>query len=168
MPPSTTDDEVLRMLQTALVERFHLRMHWQEKELPVYALVVDKNGPNLVPTADADAPPSVTLMPYSLDAHNRSMDGLAAILRQWTDREVVNMTGLNGSYDFKLKWSPDSTDPALKGAASPGQPTNPAVRFAESGSPLLVLKSLGLRAERRRVPLKFLIIDSADKTPAEN
>jgi uncharacterized protein (TIGR03435 family) len=156
------------MLQIALVERFHLRMHWQERELPVYALVVDKNGPKLVPTADADAPPSVTPMPYSLEAHNRSMDGLAAILRQWTDREVVNMTGLKGSYDFKLSWAPDSTDPAPKSAATAGQSKTAAGRVAESGSPLLALKTLGLRVERRRVLLKFLIIDSADKTPAEN
>jgi uncharacterized protein (TIGR03435 family) len=130
----------------------------------VYALVVDKNGPKLVTTPEPGAIPNVTLMPSSVDARNRSIDDLAAIIMRRTDRPVVNMTGLNGSYDFKLNWTPDSSDLAPKSAVGTGQPkTSP-----ESGSPLRALKDLGLRAERRRIPLKFLIIDYADRNSAEN
>src|SRR5215472_17250527 len=41
------DDELMRMLQTLLGERFKLQCHRQSKEFPVYALVVAKSGPKL-------------------------------------------------------------------------------------------------------------------------
>ena len=45
------------MLQSLLADRFKLAIHSESKELPVYALVVGKNGLKLdPPPADADAP----------------------------------------------------------------------------------------------------------------
>jgi len=43
------DDELMQMLQALLVERFKLTFHNDEKELPVYALVVDKKGLKIQP-----------------------------------------------------------------------------------------------------------------------
>ena len=40
-------DEVRRMFQTLLADRFQLRLHRETKSLPVYALVTGKNGPKL-------------------------------------------------------------------------------------------------------------------------
>jgi uncharacterized protein (TIGR03435 family) len=42
------------MLQSLLADRFNLKVHWQKRELPVYALVVAKDGPKFKPFA----PPS--------------------------------------------------------------------------------------------------------------
>lgn len=39
----------VRMIQAALVDRFGLVYHRETRELPVYALVVAKNGPKLAP-----------------------------------------------------------------------------------------------------------------------
>ena len=39
--------EARQMLQTLLADRFQLKFHREKKELPVYALVVAKNGPKL-------------------------------------------------------------------------------------------------------------------------
>ena len=45
-----TLDEARVMLQTLLAERFQLKIHRETRELPVYALVVAKNGPKLKPS----------------------------------------------------------------------------------------------------------------------
>src|SRR5207248_5001548 len=46
--PSSVE-ELHVMLQNLLAERFKLQFHRETKELPVYALSVDKNGPKLTP-----------------------------------------------------------------------------------------------------------------------
>jgi uncharacterized protein (TIGR03435 family) len=65
MPPDTTMEQFRTMLQNLLAERFKLTMHRETKELPMYSLVVAKNGPKMkesgeappVKEGDADAPP---------------------------------------------------------------------------------------------------------------
>jgi uncharacterized protein (TIGR03435 family) len=57
MPEGVSKDRMPEMLQALLVERFKLSIHRENKEQPVYALVVGKNGPKLKEaSAEADAP----------------------------------------------------------------------------------------------------------------
>jgi len=57
IPEGVSKDMVPEMLQSLLIERFKLAIHRENKEEPVYALVVGKNGQKLQPpAADADAP----------------------------------------------------------------------------------------------------------------
>ena len=42
------------MLQSLLAERFHLVMRHDTREMPVYALVVDKNGPKFKEASESD------------------------------------------------------------------------------------------------------------------
>ncbi len=44
MPPETTRQQRLFMLQNLLIERFKLTSHREEKELPMYSLAMGKNG----------------------------------------------------------------------------------------------------------------------------
>ena len=66
IPPHTTAEQFQIMLQTLLAERFHLVVHREDKETPVFALIVVKSGakvkpsPPAVPAKDeqtADGPP---------------------------------------------------------------------------------------------------------------
>lgn len=62
LPSDTTNPQFGVMLQNLLAERFKLKVHREKKELPVYSLVVGKNGPKLKQAAPApadseDAPP---------------------------------------------------------------------------------------------------------------
>jgi len=57
IPEGGSKDMVPEMLQLLLAERFKLAIHRENKEQPVYALTVGKNGQKLqAPAADADAP----------------------------------------------------------------------------------------------------------------
>jgi uncharacterized protein (TIGR03435 family) len=91
------------------------------------------------------------------------MSGLAAVLSRWTDRPVVDMTGISGVYNFKLNWKEDST------VAPNPEIVRPLEQLSMDAAPALhSVASLGLRAERRKVPLKYFIVDHAEKEPTAN
>ena len=47
-----TKDEFRKMLQTLLVERFNFKFHREQKEMPVYAMIVEKGGPKFKESAN--------------------------------------------------------------------------------------------------------------------
>jgi uncharacterized protein (TIGR03435 family) len=104
--PSSAKIEM--MVQSLLAERFRLKVHFEKKESPVYAMVVGKNGPKLKEsTADQL---SVTLgsgRSTQLTIAKATMDRLAKQLSSsGIDRPVIDETGLAGFYDLKLSWTP--------------------------------------------------------------
>jgi len=65
VPEGATKEQVNVMLQNLLADRFKLAAHREKKEMPIYALVVGKNGPKMkesapeaAATASGDDPPS--------------------------------------------------------------------------------------------------------------
>ena len=76
-------------------------------------------------------------------------------------RPVVDVTGLTGSYDFRLTWTPNRGDFA-SGArpASPGEPAS-----EPEGTPFLeaIKEQLGLKLKPGKAPLKVLIIDHVER-----
>src|SRR5579883_2520256 len=46
-PPDTPVTQVRQMLQNLLEERFRLKMHRETRQLPIYSLVVARNGPKI-------------------------------------------------------------------------------------------------------------------------
>ena len=56
MPPDTTKAQLREMFQNLLAERFKLTLHHETKELPIYGLVVSKNGPKFRESAADPAP----------------------------------------------------------------------------------------------------------------
>jgi uncharacterized protein (TIGR03435 family) len=56
IPPNTTKDQFNLMLQNLLAERFHLALHHETRDFPVYELVVASGGPKMRPSPpDPDA-----------------------------------------------------------------------------------------------------------------
>jgi uncharacterized protein (TIGR03435 family) len=53
VPKGATEDQFKVMLQNLLAERFQLTLHHETRKLPLYALVVAKNGPKLKEAAAA-------------------------------------------------------------------------------------------------------------------
>jgi uncharacterized protein (TIGR03435 family) len=130
-----TKAECKVMMQNLLAERFKLTLHRDKKDLPMYALVVGKNGPKLKesvedpvaaaamrqPTMGKDGfpvlPPGLAGLSAkslkmmnggsgaSMTASHQSMAEFAEMLSSRLDLPVVDMTGLTGKYDYTLSFS---------------------------------------------------------------
>lgn len=77
-------------------------------------------------------------------------------LSSFLGRAVVDETGLNGQYDFKLQWDPQSTN--LNAVPSPGYGTG------VEGSVFTALSDqLGLRLESWKGPVRVYVIEKIEK-----
>ena len=148
-----TSDSMKPLMQGLLADRFHLKAHWETREEPVFALVVEKDGPKF--GLHADDPHHG--MNSSRQPGKINMRGTDVTMTQLADelafrqqRFVVDQTGLPGHYDFLLHWNPD-----------PGEDST------ETSLPTALHEQLGLKLEPRKGPVQILVIDSAEK-PTEN
>ena len=166
-----TFDQVREMLQPVLADRFKLLVHSQMKELPVYDLVVSKNGPKFTMAK----PPSKKYPDGNLDRESNyiNMEGLPmgslafALMRQ-LGRSVVDKTGLTEKYDLMLRWSPDEhatpmsngPDNLQQGIAQSPDSSEPSIFTA-------IQEQLGLRLVPSKGPVKCVFIDHIER-PSEN
>ncbi len=153
-PPATSGEQVAMMLQTMLAERLKVKVHRETKELPVYALVVGKNGPKMQRAAPGGGT-RFSLGPGHISGTAASMSALADRLH--LDRPVLDLTGLKESFDFTLTWTPDNAP----GTPQADDASGPSIFTA-------IQEQLGLKLEPRRAPVQILVIDHAEKVPTEN
>jgi uncharacterized protein (TIGR03435 family) len=166
----------LGMLRTLLEERFQLRTHFEARERAMYALVLNEEGrlgPRLRQrTADCAAvasgavkgdPCGGRIFPGNVSARGASMgqfvSGLARLMPD-VGRLVVDRTGLTGTYDVDLTWTPDAL-PTVDPSAGP-MPIPPV----DPNGPSLVTalrEQLGLKLESVRGSVQVLVIDSASE-----
>ena len=153
------------MLQALLRDHFRLALHPETRNLPVYDLVVDKNGSKL---QESKGPRMMHMEKGQLVSQGTHLAFLADQLSIRLGRTVVDKTGLTGNYTFTLRWTPDASEEARLSRA--GMPSPPAASSQEvSGPPLLtaVQEQLGLKLEPHTDATQVLIIDHAE-TPSEN
>jgi uncharacterized protein (TIGR03435 family) len=151
-----TRDQLKQMLQSLLAERFQLKVHRETEEVPVYALVTDKNGPKLKAIApDATGGYSVqgTAKGMHMVVTRGTMDQLARQLSNTAGRPVIDRTNLPGLYAYTLDWFPSDLVP-------PPDLDTPSMFAA-------LQEQLGLRLEATKGPVEKLVIDHAEK-PSEN
>jgi uncharacterized protein (TIGR03435 family) len=108
------------MLQTLLAERFKLKTHRETKDMPVYWLIVAKNGPKLRDVKDAEAlmqngspPPlraGVNAMFMTVE-----LPQFADVLSRSVGRPVLDKTGIAGRYFFQFEWT---LDPSQSGGVA--------------------------------------------------
>jgi uncharacterized protein (TIGR03435 family) len=176
-------ERMLLMLDTLLVDRFKVVTHREQRIAPIYALVMarqdNRPGPQLRPSATdcaawmaelrarGGAPPApgspvrcgVRFNGGSVVANAALLSDFARNLAGLAGRTVVDQTGLTGTYDLELTWTPDS---------APGEPSVGGAAPSEGGSLFTALQEqLGLKLEAQRAPLEFVVIDSAER-PAED
>ena len=182
-PAGSRVEQVPDMLRALLADRFQLAAHTETRETSVYALVRVRAdgplGPQLTrssldcskpgasrggaggPGAGAaiETPQCGTIS--NVDANGavmrgggRSMADLAGNLTGRVNRDVIDRTGLSGTYDFVLRWTPENFQ-------------NPAGNAGPSRDGTLIFtalqEQLGLRLEAQRGPVEFLIIDRVER-----
>jgi uncharacterized protein (TIGR03435 family) len=114
-----------------------------------------------------------TLGDNRIDAKKLQMNYVADMLARFEDRPVVDMTELQGKYDFTLSFTEeDYRAMMIRAAISAGYALPPeaiqAMERAAGDSLFSALQAVGLKLESRKVPLDVLVIDHAEKNPTEN
>ena len=160
--PGKRAEEMRSMMRSLLADRFQLKISHRTKELPVFALVIAKDGPKISPSTD-DGSKSGS------DGHNEGyveinhvtdepISLLMEILSRQPEiagRKIVDETGLTAKYTYKLKWTrerpPSDSDPA---------------DLPDSSAPLLwdaLREQLGLQLKSAKAPVDTIVIDHIEK-----
>jgi bla regulator protein blaR1 len=164
---AATDDQVKVMIQSLLKDRFQLQFHRETKELPTYALVVAKGGPKLKESEGAGGSGQgrggqMRMMGRGhVEATGVPLSNLATQLANALGRSVIDKTGLQGDYDYKLDWTPDEAQGGPMrgpGGESAAPADNPGVSLFTA-----VQDQLGLKLESTKGPVEILVIERAEK-----
>jgi uncharacterized protein (TIGR03435 family) len=158
-----TDDERRKMLQALLTERFKMTIRREMKDLPVYALVVGKNGSKLEPNTEGK-PERIMLEARSglvtMIGQDVTTRRIADVLYGQVGRIVIDRTEMGGKFDYKLVWVPDATNmPSINGTKMEASTEGPSIFTA-------VQEQLGLKLESTKGPVEILVIDRAEKAVA--
>ena len=184
LPRNQRREKQALLLQSMLADRFHLKVHRETKQLPVYALVVAKNGPKLKATNIQSADPGETgpdgrSLAESCTIRGTSGGGnlyqgctvavLTSYLPLSLGRFVLDRTGLKGRYDFTLDYSDQNSAEVSSGPAGSGTASNGPLPPDESGPSIFaaVQEQLGLKLEPTKGPVDMIIIDHIER-PTEN
>jgi uncharacterized protein (TIGR03435 family) len=155
--PDATEDQERRMLQTLLIERFKMVAHRETKDaVQGYALTVAKDGPKMGAVKEERASDDPAISDGWVSAHGPSqgviaIEGQRATMLQFTENlqrllstSVLDQTGLSGKYNFQVEFA-RGDDPSDYIAV------------------VAAVKQLGLKLEKYKGPVEFLVIDHLDK-----
>ncbi len=159
VPEAAKPGQVPAMLQTLLVERFHLRVHRESKGVRGYALVAVKSASTLTPADPNATKGSTSSASGHLVYSGITLAGFAATLGRLMAQPVLDATGIEGAFDITLDAAPDSL---------PGLNARTKITDSPYPSVFSALKQLGLALEPRNVTVNILVVDSADRVPVPN
>jgi uncharacterized protein (TIGR03435 family) len=165
-PASTSADTVKLMLQGLLADRFKLVLHKDTTALTQFALTVagkhklketaGSGNPGCQPQPQAPEP---GVIPVQVAVcRGMTMAALAELLPRaagaYVTSPVVDSTGLQGSWDFEIKWHARGL---LAQAGTDGITIFDALE-----------KQLGLKLESQKLPAATLVVDNVNQKPTEN
>lgn len=149
-----------KMLQALLASRMNLAVHRGTKELPVFTLVMAKNGPkfkesrpgdNTANEANGRGGKGISMTGTSegllITARAVPIENLVRTLSAQLSRPVLDKTGLAGRYDFTLEWTPDDSQPGRNA---------PNLFIA-------IQEQLGLKLEPGKGPVGIIVIDHVER-----
>jgi bla regulator protein BlaR1 len=178
------------MLRSLLEDRFQLKVHRQQEQVPMYALTVAKGGLKLKPMEAGDCVPPVPGQgmrwlaadekPYCgwvggrlIHGPNRAflgggitMQELARILGAMVlDRNVTDRTAITGSFIVRFEYAPDENTRCV-GIAQMCT-VDPNSDIPPGPTIFTAIEQLGLKLEPIKGPQEHIVIDHVDP-PSEN
>jgi uncharacterized protein (TIGR03435 family) len=163
LPPAENTEQVRLMMRALLADRFHLKLHTETRQEPVYQLELAKGGLKIQEVAAPVPPAKETPVGFAFGntggrmiGNKSTITGIAKTIEPHLKRPIIDRTGLTGYYDFDIRWSaPDPTPDSGAGAD--------AVALLISILP----ERLGLRLTRANGPVQYWIVDHVEP-PTEN
>ena len=158
IPADASREQRPAMMMALLVERFHLAVHRETKEMPAYALVVGKSGPKLqqVEPGGTNMNNNGNNNSRQITAERVSMAGLAETLARIVEHPVVDRTGLQGAYKLKLEYTPDNAK-----SDGPDGAAGPSIYTA-------LQEQLGLKLQTQKLPVEIIVVDRVERAATEN
>jgi uncharacterized protein (TIGR03435 family) len=171
---------VKSMLRTLLADRFKLAIHRETKDIPVYALVVAKDGPKLqeadidekdCPDPFAAPSPAPNGLCHDISGgrgrglHGRAVDmsDLVRTVENYTDRPLVDKTGIKGLYRIETtSWLPLQPGPP----PAPGAKAEDGTELADVPTIFEVFERLGLKLELQKGLADVYVIDHVERPSA--
>jgi uncharacterized protein (TIGR03435 family) len=150
-----TQDQVRPMLKSLLADRCQMKLHPDNKELPVYHLRQVKKS-NMLKAAGPDETFSWKLSKtpdgsLRSQATRESIGDFVQLVGVSADRPVIDKTGISGDIDYDILISA----PAARGP----EDVNREIIYA-------VIDQLGLKLEPTRDSIAILTVDQVDKPSA--
>lgn len=158
-------DARFQLLQSVLANRFNMQCHFETRDIPVYELVLDKNGPRFAAAEFSLAPGGehevgMSTAKGEIRTMGQPIDRFAQALSSQLGRPVIDKTGLTGHYAFTLRWTPDTdASPSPTDSTAPADVSGPSVFTA-------VQEQLGLKLQSTKAPTQVLVIDHIDRPTA--
>ena len=150
----------MRMLRDLLANRFRLAMHGERRSISAFVLETAKNGPKLEKSAangDCGNSTNSNNTTVTISERNCDLDAFARTLGRQMDAPVVNQTGLEGVFNFKVQWTREKA-----------QPPKPGDGALVEGPTLFtaIQEQLGLRLRAQKTQVEIIVIDHAEKPSA--
>jgi uncharacterized protein (TIGR03435 family) len=162
-PGMPNEEQLKTMVRKMLADRFALKFHNDQREMAAYVLAVGKDGPKMKQnTGNPNGLPGLFFGPIgTLHVMNATMHGFTNLMQSAVlDRPVVDKTGLEGRWDFTLKWTPDESQFAGLGIKVPPPPAddpNPPPPLFTA-----IQEQLDLKLEAQKTQVPVLAIDHVD------
>ena len=150
-PAGYTSAQRQPMLRNLLADRFKLQVHREKRPVTGYELRVAAGGHKL--PAATGVRGFFTARPGLISGTSRTVAELVNPLRSMVGGPVVDETGLTGSYDLKLEWTPD---------------TGTAATASDLSIFTALREQMGLRLEPSKVTIDVVVVDRVERTPTEN
>jgi uncharacterized protein (TIGR03435 family) len=153
-PADTAKEQTMLMVQSLLAERCKLAVHRENREQSVFAFTVAPGGSKLKPYDPANRGNGNRASRGHMELHNITLAQLGNFLYGELGRFTIDATGLTGTFDIVLDFTPVGT----------------AVDDSTSNAPSMakaLQEQLGLKLETRKAPIEYLVIDHVEK-PTEN
>ncbi|HEV2645605.1 MAG TPA: TIGR03435 family protein [Acidobacteriaceae bacterium] len=156
-PVGTPKDQIAVMLQHLIADRFQTSQHTEMKDEPVYLLRLGNEGPKLRPASSSRPQSAGFTISQAGTAQMRyigyTLAEFAVALSNQVGRQVKDETGLPGKFDILLPVDAKDVEPGS---------------ISLAGSLLTAVKSVGLKLDAGKAPMKHLVVDTAQKVPTAN
>lgn len=156
-PPETSDEIMMLMAQSLILEQFKMRVHREQRVQGAFVLSVSKGGPKMAKSSGKGDAACNRVRAQSNDYSNQHLactnetmadfaDKLGSeIGRGYIDKTVLDQTGLAGAYDFRLDFS--------------------SFRNVDKGGITIfgAIEKIGLKLKEKKAPLPVVVIDHAER-----
>jgi uncharacterized protein (TIGR03435 family) len=166
LPPAENYQQVRLMMRAMLEDRFHLQLHVENRQVPIFKLEIARGGikiqevdPPVAPEKESPVGAAWGERLGRMIGNKSTTLGIAAALTVMLNRTVIDETGLKGYYDFDVRWSsPDLPD---------GPPPGPGLGAEGTGLLMSALQNqFGLRLTNTTGSVQYWVVDHIEPPTA--